>query len=209
LKKFMSNDDLDQLWKEPDASLFHMSRYDSQFFDRSIYNKALFARYGKPVDLEEYVLKCQMADYEATRAQYEAYSAKQNASRPATGSIYWMLNSAWPNLHWQLFDYYLSPMGAYFGTKVGNRLEHVAYDYEAKSVWLINHSLDKQGGREVSIDLIDADGKTISTRSRISRSCALFSAIPKPRKTSAGTCTGFLPKRTSSTGTIPHGTPPP
>lgn len=166
LKKFMSKDDLDKLWKEPDASLFHMSRYDSQFFDRSMYNDALFARYGKPVDLEDYVLKCQMADYEATRAQYEAYSAKQSASRPATGSIYWMLNSAWPNLHWQLFDYYLSPMGAYFGTKVGNRVEHVAYDYEAESVWLINHSLAKNERREISIDLIDADGKAIS-RSKV------------------------------------------
>lgn len=162
LKKFMSDGDLETLWKEPDAKLFHMSRYDSQFFDRSIYNKALFERYGKAQDLEDYVLKCQMADYEATRAQYEAYSAKQNASRPATGSIYWMLNSAWPNLHWQLFDYYLSPMGAYFGTKVGNRLEHAAYDYEKKSVSLINHSLDLKGDREISIDLIDANGKKIS-----------------------------------------------
>lgn len=162
LKKFMSDSDLDTLWKKPNSSLFHMSRYDSQFFDRSIYNEALFGRYGKATDLEDYVLKCQMADYEATRAQYEAYSAKQNASRPATGSIYWMLNSAWPNLHWQLFDYYLSPMGAYFGTKVGNRLEHVAYDYESENVWLINHSLDLQGDREISIDLIDTNGKTIS-----------------------------------------------
>jgi exo-1,4-beta-D-glucosaminidase len=162
LKRFMSDKDLETLWKEPDASLFHMSRYDSQFFDRSIYNKALFARYGKAQSLEDYILKCQMADYEATRAQYEAYSAKQNASRPATGSIYWMLNSAWPNLHWQLFDYYLSPMGAYFGTKVGNRLEHVAYDYESRSLWLINHSLDLTGDREISIDLIDFDGKKIS-----------------------------------------------
>lgn len=162
LKKFMSDSDLETMWKKPNSSLFHMSRYDSQFFDRSIYNEALFGRYGKATDLEDYVLKCQMADYEATRAQYEAYSAKQNASRPATGSIYWMLNSAWPNLHWQLFDYYLSPMGAYFGTKVGNRLEHIAYDYESENVWLINHSLDLQGDREVSIDLIDTNGKTIS-----------------------------------------------
>jgi exo-1,4-beta-D-glucosaminidase len=162
LKKFMSDSDLETFWKTPNSSLFHMSRYDSQFFDRSIYNEALFARYGKATDLEDYVLKCQMADYEATRAQYEAYSAKQNASRPATGSIYWMLNSAWPNLHWQLFDYYLSPMGAYFGTKVGNRLEHVAYDYEGENVWLINHSLDLQGDREVSFDLIDTSGNKIS-----------------------------------------------
>ena len=162
LKKFMSAEDLQALWEEPNVGLYHMSSNVSSFYDRSIYNKALFARYGKPTSLEEYVEKCQMADYEATRAQFEAYSIRQNASHPATGSIYWMLNSAWPNLHWQLFDYYLRPMGAYFGTKVGARMEHVAYDYEAQSVWLINHSLDKTGEREILIDLIDKSGKKIS-----------------------------------------------
>lgn len=161
LKKFMSPDDMQTLWTEPEAGLYHMSNDGSSFHDRSIYNKALYARYGKPSSIEDYILKCQMADYEATRAQFEAYSTRQNASRPATGLIYWMLNSAWPNLHWQLFDYYLSPMGAYFGTKVGTHLEHVAFDYQAESVWLINHSRTISGKRQIMVDLIDADGKTI------------------------------------------------
>lgn len=163
LKKFMSDEDLETLWKEPDAGLYHMSNAESYFSNRKIYNKGLFSRYGSPKSLEDYVMKCQMADYEATRAQFEAYSVRQNATRPATGVIYWMLNSAWPNLHWQLFDYYISPMGAYFGTKVGTRLEHLAYDYETQNVWLINHSNDMKGQRQIEIDLIDADGKKISS----------------------------------------------
>lgn len=162
LQKFLSKHDIEQLWKEPDVGLYHMSSNTSSFYDRKIYNDGLFARYGKPASIDDYIAKCQMADYEATRAQFEAYSAHQNASRPATGSIYWMLNSAWPNLHWQLFDYYLSPMGAYFGTKVGTREEHVAYDYENESVWLINHSLETEGDREITMDLIDTNGKKIS-----------------------------------------------
>lgn len=163
LRKFMSADDLKTLWTEPEAGLYHMSTSVSSFHDRSIYNKGLYARYGDPSSLEDYVFKCQMADYEATRAQFEAYSARHNASRPATGLIYWMLNSAWPNLHWQLFDYYLSPMGAYFGTKVGTRLEHVAYDYQTQSVWLINHSLETTAERRILIDLIDTDGNKLSS----------------------------------------------
>ncbi|KAK4871046.1 hypothetical protein LT330_000283 [Penicillium expansum] len=162
LKKFMSDAELETLWKEPNADQYHMSRYDSQFYDRKLYNKALFARYGKPTSLEDYIIKSQMADYEATKVQFEAYGAQQSAARPATGVIYWMLNSAWPNLHWQLFDYYLSPIAAYFGTKVGAREEHVAYDYESQNIWLINHSLDKSGNRQVKVDLIDADGKELS-----------------------------------------------
>lgn len=161
LKKFMSPEDLDSLWKNPDQNQYHMSRYDSSFYNRALYNKALFARYGPPVSLDDYLLKVQMMDYEATRAQFEAFSVRQNATRPATGVIYWMLNSAWPNLHWQLFDYYLSPAGAYFGTKVGARIEHVAYDYEQRAVYLINRSLDKKGPRVVSVELVDLQGKPI------------------------------------------------
>lgn len=163
LKRFMSTGDLENLWEEPEMGFYHMSSKESSFYNRTIYNEALFARYGEPESLEDYVAKCQMADYEATRAQFEAYSAGQNASRPATGSIYWMLNSAWPSLHWQLFDYFLNPMGAYFGTKAGARVEHVAYNYETESVWLINHSRERRGRRRVAIDLIDTNGKTITS----------------------------------------------
>ncbi|GFF83890.1 exo-beta-D-glucosaminidase [Aspergillus lentulus] len=161
LRKFLTPEELDSLWKNPDQNQYHMSRYDSSFYNRALYNKALFARYGAPVSLEDYLVKVQMMDYEATRAEFEAFSVRQNASRPATGVIYWMLNSAWPNLHWQLFDYYLSPAGAYFGTKVGGRIEHMAYDYEERAVYLINRSLEKQGPRIVSVDLVDLHGKSI------------------------------------------------
>jgi exo-1,4-beta-D-glucosaminidase len=93
-----------------------MSTAVSQFHDRSIYNDGLYHRYGAPMSLEDYVLKAQMMDYEATRAQFEAYSAMWSAERPATGAVYWMLNNAWPSLHWNQFDYYLHPAGSYFGT---------------------------------------------------------------------------------------------
>lgn len=74
-----------------------------------------------------------------------------------------MLNGAWPNLHWSLFDYYMNPIASYFGTKVGTRTEHVAYDYQAQTVYIINHSLDRQGPRKVSIDLIDMNGKSLTS----------------------------------------------
>ncbi|KAJ5773762.1 Glycoside hydrolase family 2 immunoglobulin-like beta-sandwich [Penicillium paradoxum] len=163
LKKFMSDEDLETFWTKPEANLYHMSRPRSPFDDRHLYNEALFARYGEPSSLEDYIVKSQMADYEATRAQFEGYSTQQNATRPATGLVYWMLNSAWPSLHWQLFDYYLSPMGAYFGTKVGARMEHVAYNYENQDVWLINHSPEKKGNRQIQVDLIDTEGKKLSS----------------------------------------------
>ncbi|KAF2166390.1 glycoside hydrolase family 2 protein [Zasmidium cellare ATCC 36951] len=164
LQKFLSFADMDDLWQSPNKQLYHMSRGESSFNNRTIYNQALYARYGDPTSLDDYLLKAQMMDYEATRAEYEGYAAKWNAERPATGAIYWMLNNAWPSLHWNQFDYYLHPAGSYFGTKVGCRVEHVAYDYQNKTVYLINRSLDNTGARSVEMEVVGLDGKSIARK---------------------------------------------
>ncbi|KAI1367155.1 family 2 glycoside hydrolase [Xylaria arbuscula] len=183
LKKFLSKTDMDDLWKKPNKGLYHMSTNVSSFYDRKIYNDALWARYGAPTSLEDYLQKAQMMDYEATRSQFESVSAFWSKERPATGLIYWMLNNAWPSLHWNLFDYYLHPAGSYFGAKLGSRLEHVAYDYLKKAVYLINHSIDKNGPRTISVDVVDKNGKslysttkTVETESNTSRNVLDLSA---------------------------------
>lgn len=147
-----------------------MSTNVSQFFDRSIYNTALYARYGSPNSLSDYILKAQAMDYEATRAEYEAYSVRKNADRPATGVIYWMLNNAWPSLHWNFFDYYLKTAGSFFGAKVGSRAEHVVFEYGSANgdIWLINHALDKQGARIIEIDMLSQDGKPLFSKRTVS-----------------------------------------
>ncbi|KAL2148214.1 hypothetical protein VTH82DRAFT_4979 [Thermothelomyces myriococcoides] len=161
LRRFLSEEDLEDLWKKPNKSLFHMSRETSQFTTREIYNAGLWNRWGAPTNLEDYLMKAQLMDYEATRAQFDAYTAMWSAERPATGLIYWMLNNAWPSLHWNLWDYYMRPAGSYFGAKAGSRVENVVFDYVRKAVWLVNRSLDKGGKRKVQVDVMDAHGKVL------------------------------------------------
>jgi len=184
LKKFLSSADMDDLWRAPNKGLFHQSTTESSFHNRTIFNAALWQRLGAPSSVEDYVQKTQILDYEATRAEFEGFAAMWNAKRPATGVIYWMLNAAWPSLHWAIFDYYLHPAGAYYGTKVGGRVEHVVYDYVHKSVWLINRSLDRSGARTVKIEAVGGDGKTIvnttasaSTAPNTSKSVATVSGL--------------------------------
>ncbi|KAL5001066.1 glycoside hydrolase superfamily [Aspergillus recurvatus] len=174
LRRFLSDVDLATLWSRLQAGQYHQAPEDSVFHGREIYNKALKRRYGSPTSLEDYVFKCQLMDYEATRAQFEAFGARQNAARPATGVVYWMLNSAWPSLHWQLFDYYLQPMGAYYGAKVGARPEHVAFDYQSNRVYLINHSLSA-GSRRITADYIDARGRRLYHREETVETTAVTS----------------------------------
>ncbi|ORY19124.1 glycoside hydrolase superfamily [Clohesyomyces aquaticus] len=163
LKKFLSQADLSDLWKAPKKGLYHMSTSVSSFYTREIYNTGLWKRYGAPSSLDDYLLKAQMSDYEATRAEFEAYAAKwSDNDRPATGLVYWMLNNAWPSLHWNLFDYYLHPAGSYFGTKVAGRVEHVVYDYAHNSIYLINRSLASSGAMTVDLELLSLSGASIA-----------------------------------------------
>jgi exo-1,4-beta-D-glucosaminidase len=84
--------------------------------------------------------------------------------------IYWMLNNAWPSLHWNLFDYYLHPGGAYFGAKAAlSHLQHVVFDYQDQSVYLVDRRLaptaPEDSARMVDVELIGLDGKMIVKRS--------------------------------------------
>ncbi|TPR11581.1 MutS domain V family protein [Aspergillus niger] len=165
LRRFLSPQELDTLWKEKDAGMYHMSPSGSQFHTRGVYNAALWGRYGKPTSLEEYVFLAQVMDYEATRAEFEAFAIRQNRSgRAATGVVYWMLNTAWPSLHWQLIDFYLKRGGAYYGVKVGCRGEHVAVDYSDGDIYIINHGIEGKEGRVVVVDVVDLAGKNLFHR---------------------------------------------
>ncbi|KAH6844765.1 glycoside hydrolase family 2 protein [Chaetomium sp. MPI-CAGE-AT-0009] len=161
LRKFLGEAELEDLWKSPNKTLYHMSREGSQFETREIYNAGLWNRWGAPTSLDDYLMKAQLMDYEATRAEMEAYTAMWNADHPATGLIYWMLNNAWPSLHWNLWDYYMRPAGSYFGAKVGLRMENAGFDYVRKAVWLVNRSLDKRGERRVEVEVMDLKGTVV------------------------------------------------
>ena len=88
LKKFLSESDMNDLWTKPKKGLYHMSTNVSSFFTRRIYDRGLYHRFGDPTSLDDYLLKAQMMDYEATRSEYEGYAVKWNYGRPATGLIY-------------------------------------------------------------------------------------------------------------------------
>jgi len=155
LTRFLSNADMRDLWQAPDKGLYHMSTNTSSFYTRTIYNDALWARYGKPSSFKDYLLKAQMMDYEATRAQFEAYLSRWTAERPATGLVYWMLNNAWPSLHWNLFDYYLHPQGSFFGVQTALKdVQNVVYDYQAKEAVFVDRrsAAHRNGASTVHVD---------------------------------------------------------
>ncbi|MGV9383758.1 glycosyl hydrolase 2 galactose-binding domain-containing protein [Nonomuraea sp. NPDC003707] len=158
LKRMMTSAQIDSLWQSPSATQYHRSP-SSTFDDLTIYHNALRGRYGVPSGLTDYMKKAQLAQYEAVRAQFEAYGRNfTDSSNPSTGVIYWMLNSGWSSLHWQLFDYYLDQGGSYWGAREANKPLHVQYSYDNKSVVVVNSGVSAASGLTVKTDLFNMDG---------------------------------------------------
>ncbi|MEV0351026.1 fibronectin type III domain-containing protein [Nonomuraea sp. NPDC050680] len=158
LKRMMTTAQINSLWQSPSATQYHRSP-SSTFNNLTIYHNALRGRYGVPSSLTDYVKKAQLAQYEAVRAQFEAYGRNfTDSSNPSTGVIYWMLNSGWSSLHWQLFDYYLDQGGSYWGAREANTPLHVQYSYDNKSVVVVNSGTSAASGLTVKTDVFNMDG---------------------------------------------------
>ena len=156
IKKMLSEEHwwpIDSMWD------FHCGRHE--FNSLSRYNHALEKRYGKAFSLEEYAQKAQLLNYELMRPMFEAFSANRYN---ATGVIQWMLNSAWPEMYWQLYDYFLNPNGAYFGAKKASQPYHAVYNYNKHSIFVINDKLQDMPGCNVLVRILDINSDIIYTK---------------------------------------------
>jgi exo-1,4-beta-D-glucosaminidase len=164
LNRMLSPQELEALWKYPQARQFHASAAWSIFATIEPFDTALAKRYGPPKSLADYVAKSQLDNYDNVRAQFEAFNAHMGASQPSTGVIYWMLNNAWPSLHWHLYDYFLNPAGAYFGAKIANEPVHIQYSYDSRAIMLVNHTLTPLHGLQAIIRERNLDGSVAFER---------------------------------------------
>ena len=158
LTRMLSPQELEALWKYPQMRQYHASAAWSTFARIESFDTALAKRYGPPKSLADYVAKSQLENYDNVRAQFEAFNAHMDAAKPSTGVIYWMLNNAWPSLHWHLYDYFLNPAGAYFGARKANEPLHIQYAYDTRAITLINHTLNSEHGLQALIRVRNLDG---------------------------------------------------
>ena len=137
---------------------YHCGRNAFQTLDR--YTKAMDARYGKSNNVEEFAFKSQVMNYELMRPMFEAFTAHKPKS---TGIIQWMLNSAWPEMYWQLYDSYLQPNGAFYAVRKAGNTIHSIYRYGKNDIYLSNNSLNNYSGLKVKIRVYDINSKEIFT----------------------------------------------
>ena len=135
---------------------FHTGRNEFVTLDR--YRKALTGRYGESSGVEEFAFKSQVSNYEVMRPMFEAYIAHKPVS---TGLIQWKLNSAWPDMIWQLYDTYLQPNGSFYGVRKACTPLHAIYRYGFDDIYLGNEDLNDAEGLTVKIRVFDLKSKKI------------------------------------------------
>ena len=143
----------EHLWPIDTMWNYHCGR--NQFHNMNRYIDAFNNRYGECKSAKEFCYKAQIANFEAMRAMFEAFSVNKPKT---TGVIQWMLNSAWPEQYWQLYDYYLMPNGAFYGARIANRPLNIVYNYGNDSVYLTNDLLKTFNNLEAQVRIYNLDG---------------------------------------------------
>ena len=147
----------------PEKDLWPMSpswdlRLHKAFYP--IARAAFESRYGKPAGVEEYCMKAQVFQQEAVKAMFEAFAGNKYKS---SGIIYWMYNSAWPKMYWQLYDYYFMPNGAFYGAKTACEPLHIQYCYGDSSIKVVNCFYKDFKGLTVSYNVFDFNMKIVNS----------------------------------------------
>jgi exo-1,4-beta-D-glucosaminidase len=135
LQKFIAPGDL---W--PIGAVWNYHSGKKGVFDTiKQFSSGVDGRYGSATSADDFSRKSELQNYENTRSFFEAWNSHEYTQ--SFGVIFWMLNNAWPSVHWNLYDYFGKPGGGYFGSKKANEPVHIAYDYFTRKVFVVNSTL--------------------------------------------------------------------
>ena len=146
----------ESLWPVNADWNYHCCRNEFDNLDK--YLTAFNARYGPAQNVDEFAFKAQTANYEAMRAMFEAFTLRKHN---ATGLIQWMLNSAWPAMFWQLYDWYLMPNGAFYGTRVACQPVTLIYNYGDQNIYAVSSDLENRTGLNAEMRIFDIDSHEV------------------------------------------------
>jgi hypothetical protein len=120
------------------------------------YPAMIASRYGRVLNLADFVRKSQLANYEAFRAMYEGRNAK--LFHPTTGIITWMSNPAQPSFVWQLYHHDLEPNSALFAVKKAAEMVHIQLNESTGDVEVINNFAVPLSGARAHLAIYNLDG---------------------------------------------------
>ncbi len=120
------------------------------------YPQTLADRYGKIMNMADFVRKSQLANYEAFRAMYEGREAR--LFNPSTAVITWMSDPAQPSFVWQLYHHDLEPNSSLFAVKEAGEMVHVQLNEGDGELQVINQRPEILKGAKVHESVYAMDG---------------------------------------------------
>ena len=92
---------------------------------------------------------------------FEAFAGNKYKS---SGIIYWMYNSAWPKMYWQLYDYFFMPNGAFYGAKTACEPLHIQYCYDDNAIKIVNCFYKDFTGLKAKVKVLDFNMKQVESK---------------------------------------------
>lgn len=141
---------LDSIWAEHGA-------WDVSNYCYRSYDNAIRTMFGDPKSTKQYADNAQFINADGYRAMFEA--ANHRMWDITSGVMIWKLNSCWPDVCWQIYDWYLNPNASYYFAKKAMEPVHIQLNANDFSVSLINASHKALNDVTVTAKVINNDMK--------------------------------------------------
>jgi hypothetical protein len=143
---------LDEAWAHFGANSYY------EWFDRG-----LRLLYGEPRDVGDYVWKAHLVTYDQHRALFEAVHHRLWDITSGFGE--WKLNSAFPDVQWQLYDWFLRPMVSLYAIRKACAPLAVQLCPLDGMVSVVNNGLAPVSGLRARATVLDLSLRVLEERS--------------------------------------------
>jgi exo-1,4-beta-D-glucosaminidase len=126
------------------------------------YDTFIRQQYGEPGSVEDYCMKAHLVTAEHHRAVSEAVNHRMWDI--TSGSWEWKLNSSFPDIQWQIHDWYLRPMVSLYYYRLAFEPLHLQYSYLDRMVTVLNQTLQPRDRLEAHAQVYDFSGKLLWER---------------------------------------------
>jgi hypothetical protein len=124
----------------------------------------MIEKLGEPRDLDDFVRKAQLLNYEQYRSLVEGYTS--HMWDWYTGFLVWKSQNPWPALKGQFYDWYLDQNAGFYGFRHGAASVHLMFNPADSSVYVINSTPRERKGLRLEARLTDEYGKEIWKQAR-------------------------------------------
>jgi hypothetical protein len=123
-----------------------------------LYYKEMVKRYGEPKSMEDFCNKMQFMNAIGYQGIFEAAGHKFN---DIGGVMLWKLNSAFPSVVWQVYDWFLMPNAGYYFMQNACEPVHIQLNLGNNKVMVLNRTYKSVSDLTALADVYGLDSKLI------------------------------------------------